>query len=95
VNEPEAVGQAIETRLELWKGAWFLNTAAGVPYATKVIGKFTGQTRDVVMRAAILQTEGVQSLVSYSSEFNPDTRGYSVNGVANTIFGQTPFELVF
>jgi hypothetical protein len=87
IDVPEAPAQAARTRLLLWLGTWFLDLTAGVPYLTKVLGKYTGQTRDPVLQATILQTEGVLSLDSYSSSFDPNTRAFTVNAQAETIFG--------
>jgi hypothetical protein len=88
INAVEGVGQNIGTRLHLNQGDWFLDLTAGVPYATKVLGKFTGQTRDPVIQSTILGTQDVNSLISYSSSFNPNTRQWTVNAVVDTIFGQ-------
>jgi len=38
INSPEAVAQAVMTRLKLFQGEWFIDTEIGVPYNTKVLG---------------------------------------------------------
>ena len=30
-DDPEGVAQNVKTRLQLWQGQWFLNTADGTP----------------------------------------------------------------
>lgn len=89
VNSPDAVGQCIKTALGLWQGQWFLDTSAGVPYNTKVLGRYTGSTRDVVLRNAILGVPGVTAILAYASQLDRNTRKFSVQATVNTLFGQT------
>ena len=89
IDSPEAVGQAIKTRLGLWTGEWFLDTAAGMDWKMKVLGKYTGDTRDMAIRARILGTTGVDSIASYSSTFSADTRAFSVTATVDTTYGTT------
>ena len=76
------------TRLELFLGEWFLDTSAGTPYLTKVLGKYTESTRDATLRSRILGTTGVKSLLAYGSQLNRDTRIFSVQATVDTIYGQ-------
>lgn len=85
INQPEAVAQAILTRLRLLQGSWFLDITAGVPWATQILGKGTTSTYDAVLRAAILGTEGVNSMISYSSSLVG--RSLTVNATVDTIYG--------
>jgi hypothetical protein len=87
-NTPEAPAQVVLTRLLLWFGEWFLDTTAGVPYNTEVLGKYTESTRDPLMRATVLATPGVKSIISYGSQLNRDTREFSVQIGIDTIYGQ-------
>lgn len=89
INSPEAIGQACLTRLGLFQGEWFLNTADGTPWTTKVLGKYTGNTRDAVIQSRILGTPGVLKIDSYSSSVDPTTRIFSVTIIIDTIYGQT------
>ena len=87
IDVPDAPAQACLTKLRLWLGEWFLNLSAGVPYETRVLGKYTGQTRDIAIQSVILGTEGVNGLLNYSSAFDSNTRAWSVNALADTIYG--------
>ena len=89
INLPDGVGQCVKTRLGLWLGQWFLDTSAGVPYNTQVLGKYTGSTRDVILRETILGTIGVKAILAYSSQLNRDTRQFAVQATIDTIYGQT------
>ena len=88
INSPFAVAQLASTRLNLWTGQWYLNTADGTPWNTKVLGKYTGATRDPALRARIAGTQGLLSITNYNSQFDPITRKYTVENVTiNTIYG--------
>ena len=87
-DQPEAVAQAVETRLAMRFGEWFLDTSAGTPWDTKVLGKFTSATRDSTIRARILGTTGVAAIDSYSSTFDPDTRRFSATATISTPYGK-------
>lgn len=89
INVPEAPAQAVKTRLALWVGDWFLDLAEGMAWKTKVLGKYTGPTRDVVVRARILGTQGVTAITAYSSNLDRDTRAFSANVSITTVYGET------
>lgn len=92
IDSPEAVGQAVLTRLRLNLGDWFTDTSDGTDWKTKVLGKYTENKRDPMLRARILGTTGVTSIVSYSSSFDPNTRQFNVTCTLNTLYGQVTIE---
>lgn len=94
VNTPDAVAQAVRTRLLLLKGEWFLDEQEGTPYATQVLGTGTQATRDVVIQNRIIGTQGVLSITSYSSSVNADTRHFSINATIETVYGSTTISQV-
>ncbi|MBB3811469.1 hypothetical protein [Pseudochelatococcus contaminans] len=85
---PDAPAQAITTRLKLGLGEWFLDLKDGTPWKTRVLGKYTGFTRDPMLRSRILKTQGVKSLDAYSSSVNVDTRRFEVSATVSTAYGQ-------
>lgn len=89
VDSPQAVAQAIETRLLLWEGEWFLDTQEGTPYFTDILGYGTQDTRDLAVRERILGTPGVVSIVSYSSSVL--NRFMRVECTVETEFGNATF----
>jgi len=88
INVPDAVAQAVKTRLALRLGEWFLDTSDGTPWNTRVLGKYTGSVRDATLRARILGTPNLTKITVYSSSVNRDSRAYSVNLIADTSFGK-------
>lgn len=89
VNSPAAVGQAVLTSLKLFRGEWFLDQTAGVPYSTEILGAGTESLRDLAVQTAILQVQGVNSITEYASYLNPVTREFIWAATINTIYGTT------
>jgi hypothetical protein len=87
VDSSAAVAQLILTGLRLWRGEWFLDKNAGVPWTTAVIGKNTKQFYDLVIQNQIAFTIGVQSIERYNSVLDADQRSLSVSAKVNTVFG--------
>lgn len=89
---PEAVGQAVLTRLRLFRGEWFLDTTEGTPL-DQIIGKYTAGTFDAAIRQRILATQGVTALTAYSSDLNADTRALRVVATITTQYGGDPVQI--
>ena len=90
VNDARGVAQTVETRLRLFIGDFFLDSSAGTPWRTAVLGKYTGATRDIAIRTRILQTPGVNAITSYGSTLDRDTRAFSATAQIDTIYGPAP-----
>ena len=91
-DTPEAVAQAVQTRLLLLRGEWFLDITEGMPWNTEVLGKFTNGTYDSAIRQRILGTQGVTELTAYSSTLDSQKRALTVAATINTIYGSTPVQ---
>ncbi|MDC9622774.1 hypothetical protein PSI22_14290 [Xenorhabdus sp. XENO-7] len=86
-NSPEAVAQAVKTRLNLWRGDWFLDTAEGTPYREVVLDKSYASA--MALRERILGTEGVTEIISLNAKRDPDTRKITITATINTRYGKT------
>lgn len=86
-NVPEAVAQAVKTRLKLIRSEWFLDITIGTPYNAKILGAGRVATFSSAIRQVIAETQGVTGIVKYSAFFNPQTRKASVSATINTIYG--------
>ena len=89
IDAPQGVAQAIQTRLRLGTGEWFLNKAEGTPYDSQILGSNTGAIYDTAIKDRILGTEGVTGISSYDSTVNPDTRSLSITATVDTLYGTT------
>jgi hypothetical protein len=94
VNSPDAVAQAVITRLKLLAGEWFLDITEGTPYSTEVLGTGTRDTYDEAVRDRILGTEGVLEITGYSSTYSGETRNLTVSATISTIYGETTIQQV-
>ncbi|GLQ96485.1 hypothetical protein [Dyella mobilis] len=88
-NVPAAVAQAVETGLKLFQSEWFLDTSSGVPWRQNILGKYAANAYDLILKNAILTTQGVQTLDSYSSTLSDQTRALTVTATIDTIYGPT------
>jgi len=84
-NTPETVGQAVLTRLKLWRGEWFMDTSEGTPYMQNILGHNTQY--DLEIKARILGTKGVTEIINYSSVVDRD-RNLITTCTLNTLYGQ-------
>lgn len=87
IDMPEAVGQAVVTRLLLIKGEWFLNTDEGCDYKNNILGKNRVQKAELEIRRVILETEGVVEIDEFFINFNAETRALNVSAKINTVYG--------
>ena len=85
VNNVAMVAQAIRTALLLIQGEFFLDTTAGVPWLTQVIGIDTGPNYDTVIQTAVQNVQGVSAILKYSSTLS--RRTLTVSATVSTIFG--------
>ncbi len=86
-DDPIGVAQAVETRLRLWAGEWFLDIVEGTPYQVGALGKHTMKTIEPLIRERVLNTEGVTAITSYQGLFDPDTRTYTALISIDTLYG--------
>lgn len=84
---PEAPAQAVQTRLNLWQGQWFLDTREGMTWKTEVLGNRTANTRDPAVRQHVLGSQGITEILEYSSNLNRETRAFSVVMTVDTVYG--------
>ena len=90
VDSPAAVAQAVETRMALHAGEWFLDNREGLDLDS-ILGNNTQATRDLEVQQRILNTQGVRSLEQYSSKVS--NRHFSVTAVIDTIYGVAPINV--
>jgi hypothetical protein len=89
-----AVAQAIETRLKLFLGEWFIDVTDGTPWLptgspnTGILGRQFGADPNAPIRLRILGTPGVTQILTYSSTITG--RSISVSGTVSTQFSTDP-----
>ena len=84
VDQPEAVAQAVATRLGLYLGEWFLDVTDGTDWRGSVLGAHTETTRDMVLKARILGTLNLSAITAYASSVV--NRAFSVSVQLSTAY---------
>jgi hypothetical protein len=91
-DNPEAVAQAVWTRLRLWVGEWFIDTTEGTPYQQAALGTNKKATIGPAIRERILGTQNVTSIESFNVSIDADNRTATVSAVINTAFGSAQLQ---
>jgi len=88
----EAVAQAILTRLRLLYAEWWEDITDGLPLFENILGAYGAddvrEAVDLIISERIQDTENVTVLLSYESNFDPNTRTYSAYCEVDTAFGE-------
>jgi len=87
VDSPDAVAQAVMTRLKLWAGEWFLDVTAGTPWQDGGLGYGKRDMIDPMVRERILETENVTEITAYASQYDVEKRKFSIQATIQTAFG--------
>lgn len=88
LSDVDAVAQIIRTRLLLFQGEWFEDTADGTPMFQSLLGRtITLQAATLILRGRILGTPYVSAITSFSLTLNPNARTFSFSANVLTQFG--------
>lgn len=90
LSDIEEVAQTVTTRLRLFLGEYFRDITDGTPWFEQVLGKGSSlEGKEAAIKNRIVRTGGVTQLTSFSTDFNINTRTYTVNAGILTPFGTT------
>lgn len=82
VVEAEAVGQHARQRLQTHAGEWFLDRNCGVPWLDQVLGRqYDPALAEAVVKAELLDTDGVEEITSFSVSFDRSSRGLIIREI--------------
>ena len=91
IYDIEAIAQTINTRLNLFSGEFWRDVSEGTPWISDILGKNTRsktlQSKSTILKDRILNTDGVISILEWSSDFSYTDRKFSVNATVLTEFG--------
>ena len=92
----DEVAQTIVTRLNLFFGEYFRDISDGTRWFEDILGKGnTTGAADAELRRRISQTNGVNGILEYSSNFDFNNRTFSVVCSVATPFGEVSIEESF
>jgi hypothetical protein len=80
IEGTEEIAQDLDTRLNFWKGEWFLDTRLGTPWLEKVLGQKPRliAVKSIVRKVA-LDTPGVIGLTDLTLEYESTVRTLSIS----------------
>ena len=94
IDGVDQVAQNLEIRLKFFLGEWYLDIDAGLPYYQDVFIKSPNQIRvESLIKQEILDTDGINEITSFSSEFDSSLRKFSVNFSALADEGEVELEV--
>lgn len=85
---PQAPAQAVQTRLQLWAGEWYIDASEGTPYQGGVLGMHTQATADPIIRQRILEAQGVTAILDYESIRDNESRVTRIEATIDTAYGE-------
>lgn len=90
-----AIVQSCRIALQMFKGEWFLDLDAGIPYFEDILGAKptigAAVARQEFLRELQL-VEGVVEVTRLNITFEPTTRTLTVRWQVQTAFGETPID---
>lgn len=90
VEDKDVVLLAVKSRLEFFKGEWFLDIEDGTPYFQDILTK-PARLRLIegIMKRRILETPGIVELNSFDLDFDKGSRKLNIDFEALDQFGTT------
>lgn len=83
------VMQSVLCRLRTFKGEWFLDTSAGMPWYQEVFTRPANlPSIEARIKAEILNTDGVEKLTKFSTSLDRTLRRLTVSFEAVTSYGE-------
>lgn len=89
-SETDEIAQTIKTRLKLYLGEYFRDVTDGTPWWESILGKDgTLSSKEAFIKNRIIRTEGVISILEFTTDFDSATREYSIAAAVQTTSGTT------
>lgn len=84
----ESLAENVDQRLQLFKGKYFLDITAGVPYLEEILKKPVDPGLAAsILNAEILKESEVTGIGEVSADLDPNTRVFDYSANVQTIFG--------
>lgn len=94
VDGLEQLRQNLLIRLKFFSNDWFLDTRVGIPYYEDIFIKAPNRIRiENVLKQEILNTDGINEILDFESDFNNNFRNFTVKFTALSDQGQFDLEV--
>lgn len=88
ISGVDEIAQTVRTRLRLFLGEYFRDISDGTPWFEQILGKGVSMdAREAALRNRIVRTPGVVRLTQFSTDFDVNTRKYTVTAGVLTTYG--------
>lgn len=88
VTDVDQIAQNLAIRLRFFQGEWYLNILAGLPYFEYFFVKNPNQIQvESFLIDEIANTQGVQEITQFASNYDGQSRTFGVQFTAKTILG--------
>lgn len=91
----ELARQKVQINLSTFKGEWFRNVLAGIPYLkndnnpVQLLGATTKEVFDLHIKAGIVSRQDIVDILTYNSVLDKVERTLTISFTASTITGST------
>jgi len=94
ITERDEVAQTITTRLRLFLAEYFRDITDGTQWFEIILNKQAEPSaRDAEIKRRIIETENVERILSFSSDYNIESRTYTVSTEVLSTFGLVQIQL--
>ena len=88
IDNVDAIAQTVGTRLKLFYGDYFRDSTVGFPFFQLFPSRVASVgSKNAAIREVILLTPGITEILRYESDFDLQTRGFTVNAEVMTTVG--------
>lgn len=89
IDDTKQIMQNLAIRLRFVLGEWYLDITAGIPYYEEFFRKNPNQIQiESILKQEIVQTRGIEELISFEADFDKRRRIFSVKFSARSISGE-------
>lgn len=94
VDAADQLEQTLKIRLQFFDSEWFLNVNNGLPFYSDILVKNPNIPNiDAIIKAEILDTDGVEELLSWDSVFDNAARTYTIAFKVRTTYGESELNI--
>lgn len=87
-SDSESVAQRVKSRLQSFRGDWFLDLGHGLPWFGRMEKPADLERLEGDVKRCILQTPGVDALLAFGMDFNRDTRKLTISVAVRDVYGE-------
>jgi hypothetical protein len=93
VDKSDCAAQHVAQRIKLFKGEWFLDLDAGIPWFQDILKKNPNPNLvDGILKNAIIESPDIVELLSFNLDYDTGTRELTVDFSARSVDGNVDIQ---